>query len=63
MNLSECRAVRLVPTDRPDGRIVVRVLDVATGELVRLTADGPIHHERIADVLQACAEAGVEVQS
>jgi hypothetical protein len=63
LNLTECKAVRIVPADRPDGRIVVRVLDVDSGELVRLVPDGPIHHERIADVLQACAAAGVEVQS
>lgn len=62
MDIRECVAVRIVPADRPDGRIVVAVLDVATGDYVRLTPDGPLHHEKIATVLQACAEVGVEVQ-
>lgn len=56
------KAVKIVPADRPDGRIVVRLVD--EDGLVRLGGEnGPIHYESIASALEACARDGVEVQS
>jgi hypothetical protein len=62
--MDQVKAVRLVPADRPDGRIVVRLVDADTHQLVRLGGDdGPIHYESVQAALAACEYEGVEVQS
>lgn len=52
---------RLSPSDRPDGSIVVRIVNVDTGELVRPNEGDPIHFESVAGALQACAVAKIEI--
>jgi hypothetical protein len=58
------KIVRIVAADRPDGRVVVRLVDAATREIVRLGGDdGPIHYETVQAAVEACEAEGVEVQS